>query len=267
MARSELCEVLRSDNRADRVGAIERLANRSTATDDELQALAACLAASDKLTQRRAAEAFAQLHHAGVDVDGRLREALRSPEAALRWGAAFALSLIGPLTAEVRPVLLENMGADDGDVRWAASDLLLRESSGPGDMEELRRLLLDGNANQRKMAAYCLRRFDQRSVELQAALMTALDDAEVGVRLAAIAALARLAVDQTTSADAIAELLEDADVGVRRSAAATLGQMNSVSSEAIAALRRAQAGDDESLRRAAASSLQRLSATRESDSR
>jgi HEAT repeat protein len=234
------------------------IAASTTATKEELDALAACLASHDKLIQRRAAEALAELHVAGVQVEGLLLEALRSRDAGRRWGAAFALSLVGPLPAEVRPVLIESMGVDDGDVRWAAADILLRMPGWDSGPEDLRRLLLDGNTHQRKMVAYCLRRLDQRSAKVQTALTIALGDVEVGVRLAALAALSHLAVDHGAAADAIALLVEDRDAGVRRAAAAALGDLVQISPAASAALQSATASDDESLRRAAARSVERL---------
>lgn len=256
--RSALLQIMESAGRSECVAAMQRIAASSTATMDELDGLAACLGSSDKLIQRRAAEALAQLHAAGVRVDGLLLTALRSGAAGQRWGVAFALSLTGSLPAEVRPVLIESMGLDDGDVRWAAADILLRTTGWDSGPEELRALLLDGNANQRKMAAYCLRRLGQKSAPAQAALTTALGDVEVGVRLAAVAALSRLAVDHGAAADAIALLVEDRDAGVRRAAAAALGELSEVSPAASAALDSAALGDDESLRRAATRSLERL---------
>lgn len=264
---SDLCQLLRSGSRSERVAAMQRIAAGATATTEELDALAGCLASPDKLTQRRAAEALAQLHAAGVQVGGLLLEALRSADAGRRWGAAFALSLIGPLAAEVRPVLVENMGGDDGDVRWAAAELLLRVPGSDSGPESLCGLLLDGNGHQRKMAAYCLRRLDRRSAAVQAALTTALGDVEVGVRLAAVAALSRLAVDHGAAADRIAALVEDHDAGVRRAAAAALGELIEASPTALAALRSAAVSDDQSLRRAAARSLDRLRNREESRGR
>lgn len=255
---STLLQILQSAGRSECVAAMQRISASSTATMDELDGLAACLGSGDKLIQRRAAEALAQIHAAGGRVDELLLTALRSGDAGQRWGAAFALSLIGPLPIEARPVLVETMGLGDGDVRWAAADILLRTPGWDTGPEELRALLLDGNANQRKMAAYCLRRLEQRSAPAQAALTTTLGDVESGVRLAALAALSRLAVDHGAAADAIALLVEDRDAGVRRAAAAALGELSEVFPAASAALHSAALGDDESLRRAATRSLERL---------
>jgi HEAT repeat protein len=250
--------VLRSGNRLDRVAALQRIAAAATATDEELQAMTSCLGVPDKLIQRRAGEALAQLHAAGVAVEQILQQALHSSEATRRWGAAFALSLIGPLPADAQPVLIENLGVEDGDIRWAAADLLMRTAGWGGAAAELCALVSSGNVHQRKMAAYCLRTLDQRSVAVDATLIAALGDVHPTVRLAALAALSKLALDRPTAAQAIAALLEDADAGVRRAAAATLGELGDGSSETLAALGRAALSDDESLQRAATRSLTKL---------
>ena len=61
----------------------------------ELDALRDCLADPRKLIQRRAAETLAALAARGADVGALLRTAVRGGELNLRWGAAYALSLIG----------------------------------------------------------------------------------------------------------------------------------------------------------------------------
>ena len=254
----DLVSDLRSGDRARRVAAIHRAAEIAGPTDNLVEALASCLSSPDKLIQRRAAEALAQLHRAHVPVEALLLGALHASDARFRWGAAFALSLLGPLAPAVRPILIENLGVDDGDVRWAAADLLLQSSEGFAGADDLCRLLREGNSNQRKMSAYCLRRLEQRSAAVQAALSKAVGDHDVGVRLAAVAALARLPFDETAAADGIAALLEDSDAGVRRAAAAALGQLRGLSAGALTALRRAATSEDDSLRRAAAGALGKL---------
>src|SRR5262245_21909032 len=72
----------------------------------ELAALRDCLADPHKLIQRRAAETFAVLSRRGIDVRNLLLAALRQGDLSLRWGAAYALSLIRALTREALPTLL-----------------------------------------------------------------------------------------------------------------------------------------------------------------
>src|SRR5439155_327659 len=101
--------------------AIAELVERGRATPEELAALADCLGAGRKVVERPAAEAFAALAARGAPVEDVLLAALASPLPRRRWGAAFALSLVGNPPAATLPVLLETLGDDDGDLRWAAA--------------------------------------------------------------------------------------------------------------------------------------------------
>src|SRR5207247_4157532 len=94
------------------------------------------------------------------------------------------------------PALLETLGADDGDVRWAAAGILVRLRDRAALVGSLRALLASRNATQRKMALYCLRDLETRAPEVEQAVLHALGDADRDVRLAAIATLARLAPDR-----------------------------------------------------------------------
>src|SRR5207245_10762758 len=134
--------------------AIAELAEGGRGTPEALAALADCLGAGRKAVERPAAEAFAALAARGVPVDEILRAALASPLARRRWGAAFALSLAGDPPAATLPVLLETLGADDGDLRWAAASIVLRLSDRAALIESLRALVTGGIAVQRKMALY-----------------------------------------------------------------------------------------------------------------
>src|SRR6185369_11482334 len=98
------------------------------------------------------------------------------------------------------PVLLDTLGAEDGDLRWAATAILLGLSDRAATVAGLRGLLDAGNAAQRKMALYCLRDLGIRSPDAEAAAIRALADVDQGVRLAAMAALARLALDRGAAA-------------------------------------------------------------------
>jgi len=249
---------LRSDDPRARAAALQRIAATGRATPDELEQVTACLAAKEKLVQKGAAEALAALHRTGADVRSRLRSILRSADLRERWGATFALSLIGPLPSEALGVLLESLGFDDGDIRWAAAELLLKMPERGGHAARLVELLASHNPRQRKMAAYCLRTLGVRSSEIDAALCHALTDARSEVRLAALAALSRLALDPTGAAQHVALRIDDVDAGVRRAAAAALGDLGRPLPEALTALDRAASGADPSLRRAARRSLEKL---------
>lgn len=253
-------EHLRALDVADQLAAIEEIGARGDADSGELEALGDCLASQSKLVQRRAAEAFATLAGHGVPIERRLHACLRSADVRQRWGAAFALALVGALPPQALPVLIAALGADDGDQRWAAAEILVHKISDAGRLEALRELLHQGSALQRKMAAYCLRDLATRSAEIEAAVLARLQDPDAGVRLAAISALPRVACDVSTVSHQLIALLRQGDARCARAAAAALGVLSARSEEVLAALRRAAATTDPSLQRAARRSLAALQA-------
>src|SRR5437870_453881 len=153
---------LRSASADDRVAAIAELGRGDTGAA-ELEALAQCLGHDRKLVQRRAAEAFAALDRRGTPVRAVLAAALRSTAARQRWGAAYALSLLGAPPRETLPVLLETLGEDDGDMRWAAARIVVRMRDEPELVGMLAELAVRGRGSQRKMALYCLRDLEASS--------------------------------------------------------------------------------------------------------
>jgi HEAT repeat protein len=251
---------LRAAELDDRLAAVAELAAREHPEPEELHALGACLGSEHKVLQRRTAEALAGLHQRGVAVTHVLLAALESPGPRQRWGAAYALSRIGAAPAQALPVLLECLGEDDGDVRWAAATILVHMEDTPVLVDALHNLLVTGNAAQRKMAAYCLRDVEARTPAVEQALDAALDDAEPSVRMAAMSSLARLCTDRATLARRLVTLLGDVDEGVRRATAVVLGSLGEPSEPVLTALRDAAASADPSLQRAAMRALRRLQA-------
>jgi hypothetical protein len=244
-----------SDTRA---AAIAALATRAAAPNAaELDALRECLGDAAKLVQRRAAEAFGALAARGVEVEDWLRAALDAGDLRQRWGAAYAWSLVGGLPADALPTLLAVMGADDGDLRWAAADLV-KLLAHTAHAAVVARLLEAAGApgTQRKMALYCLR--DLMIVEGWDVALQALADEHIEARLAALSLMASVHPNATVAAQRIAALIDDRDPRMQRAAAGTLGKLAVRSDEVVAALRRAEASDDPSLRRAASQSLRTL---------
>jgi HEAT repeat protein len=242
----------------DRIEALARIAGRAQASPAEIEAITDCLGAPQKIVQRRAAETLAQLEHAGLGIRDQLIHLLRSENPRNRWGAAYALALIGPPPIEARAALLESLGSADGDIRWAAIDILLRTPDWHTATSDLSDLLAHGNPAQRKMAAYALRGLRQREPSVQAALTQALLDPDTGVRIAAVSALLHLASDRDAATESACRLLSDPEIGVRRATAALLGELGTPGRETIEALRLASMSEDESLRRAAKGSLRKL---------
>jgi HEAT repeat protein len=253
-----LADQLRAPALDERLAAIEQVSASGAAGPETLQVLAECLADSRKLAQRRAAEAFAVLAGQDTAVRPILTTALQSDSARQRWGAAYALSLIGPAPVEALPALLDALGAGDGDQRWAAADIMVRMGAQPQVINALLSSLHSGPALQRKMAAYCLRDLNAGSPEGQQALFAGLDDGDIGVQLACMSALARLSSDRSRVAERLRAFVIGADERLCRAAAATLGALGERSQLVLDTLHAACSSPDLSLRRAAERSLRLL---------
>jgi len=255
-----LADRLCSADPEERSAAIAEIAARKHVAPSELEALAGCLGHARKAIQRPAADACVALAAHGIDVRPVLGVALGSPLARQRWGAAFALARLGDPPLETLPVVLETLGGDDGDLRWAAAEILRRMPERARVIEALEDLLRTGNGAQRKMALYCLRDLGARAPEIEQAALWALGDELRDVRLAAIAWLARLATDRAAAAERLLIALASDDPQLRRAAAAGLGLLGERSERVLGALREACAGPDPSLRRAAEGALRQLGA-------
>ena len=257
-----LAERLRSPAHEERRAAIAEVATRTRAEPAELDALVACLGDAAKAIQRPAADACRALAANGVSVAPLLMIALEAPDPRLRFGAAYALARLGPPPPVALPALLDALALDDGDVRWAAAELVCRTEPRATVIAGLLPLVRTGNAPQRKMALYCLRDLGASGDEVERAALTALEDADGGVRLAAMATLARIANGRTTVAEKLVRALSATDPRERRAAAAALGDLGVDSVTVRTALETAARGADASLRRAAERSLRKLAPAR-----
>ena len=232
-----------------------------------LDALTLCLGASRKVIQRRAAEALAGLALHDARVVGKLRALLSHPDSRSRWGAVYTLGIVGrddALDLRAMPNLLEALASNDGDVRWAAADLIVslgRRHRAPVS-SQLIALAHAGDLNSRKMALYCLRDVGGPHDELLAAAESCCRDQQSLLKMAALSLLPHIEDPGDHVADLAIRLLEDdSDAGVRRCAAVALGHIGSHSPRVIAALgRAAQTEDDIYLKRAARGALTRLGA-------
>ena len=242
----------------ERLGAIAALMQRGAPpTDAELDALFACLADGRKDIQRRAAEAIAATAAVRSDVQARLHSLLGASEVRYRWGAVYAFSLLGSVPPSALPTLLELFGSHDGDLRWAAADLLKRLAQRDrGVVVDALLGLASAPGPQRKMALYALRDLDVAGSYDVA--IAALSDAEIGNRLAALAVIAKVHPSPAVAARCMAALLDDGDLRMQRAAAGTLSMLGAGDDDVVEALRRAGASPDASLRRAAARSLRAL---------
>jgi HEAT repeat protein len=218
-----------------------------------------------KTVQRRAIDELVAIAAAGnPSVTEKLRESIASADRRSRWASAYALGQIGStaFAMDSADALCEAMADDDGDIRWAATNLMVR--LGRDNLVEIGARLLqladNGDRNARKMALYCIRDLEIAGAELLAVVERAVHDPDVHVRLAALSVLSRT---RDASGEAVRIMLEclksDSDAGVRRAAASALGNIRGASADATAALASAAADPaDESLARAARGALDRL---------
>ncbi|MGO8804460.1 HEAT repeat domain-containing protein [Candidatus Binatus sp.] len=220
-----------------------------------------------KTVQRRAIDELVAIAAAGNPiVTERLRDSIAGADRRVRWAAAYALGQIGAgaFAMDCADALCEAMSDDDGDIRWAATDLMVRlgrENLAPISARLLK-LAADpaSHRNARKMALYCLRDLGMTGPELLAVAERAVHDSEVHVRLAALGLLSQLRDAPEAAARIMLGCLKsDPDAGVRRAAASALGNLQSATADATAALEAAAADPaDESLARAARGALDRL---------
>jgi HEAT repeat protein len=221
------------------------------------------LGANRKIIQRQAAEALAAAAPTHPHIVDAVRLALAHPESRTRWGAAYALGLIDDaLDLRAIPALLEALASSDGDIRWAAAELVVR--LGKNDRETIGNQLLalsrEGNLNARKMALYCLRDIGGNPQELLAAAEQCCAESHSLLKMAALSLISHLDNAGERAADlAIRLLTSDSDEGVRRCAAVALGHIGDRSPRVIEALQTAANNNgDVYMMRAAHAALMRL---------
>ncbi len=265
MDLTHIATQLLSDDASTRLAglaALEAQSDHLSLPPEVCRGLLLCLGHSRKVVQRGAAAQLVRFSRTHPELVAALTKKLADPDPRVRWTAAFTLSQLDLPTPSPLPVLIENLGHDESDLRWAAATAVLRLAAHrPPVIEELRRLAGAGNAVQRRMALYCLRDLAQAGPDAQAVYLTSLSDPDSGVRLAGLSCVGKLKLASPEARKALLRLLEaDPDPGVRRSAAVTLGQLGDAAPTVLEVLTRAAQSDDTGLRKAAAGALEKLRA-------
>jgi HEAT repeat protein len=229
---------------------------------DILRGLLHCLEHKRKVVQRGAATQLVRFAPAQPEIVSALVEKLTDADPRLCWTAAFTLSHLNLPEPLPLPVLVENLGHEESDLRWAAATALLRLAEQHARVPlELLRLARTGNAVQRRMALYCLRDLAQISADARAVYLASLSDPDAMVRLSGLSCLGKLRLASAEVRMRLLELLEnDPGMGVRRSTAVTLGQIGDAAPEVIEALRKAAQSNDVGLSKAATGALAKLQA-------
>lgn len=267
MTRDELATALTDADGEIRLAAIREVTENPAEplADSALDALLQCLAARRKVFQRRAAEALATYAvHDGRVVEN-LRAMLSHHDQRARWGAAYALGRVASedaLDLRALPILFEALASNDGDVRWAAAELVVRLGKQHRDAVSgaVIQLARGGNLNARKMALYCLRDVGGPREDLLAVAETCSTDHSSLLKMATLSLIPRIADGGARSAAVALRLLEnDPDAGVRRCAAVALGHIGHRDRHVIEALTRAMRLEgDVYMKRAAEGALNRL---------
>jgi HEAT repeat protein len=230
-------------------------------SDETLDALARCLGAGRKAIERRAADAFVAIAARDKRAAAVLLRVIEGAEPRARWTAAYALARCGggPLAERAIDALFEALANDDGDVRWAAANLIVALGRENRAAIVARLLALAGGENPvaQRMALYGLRDLNADGDAMREAIERASLADSTHLRLAALAALGCLKDPAAAARIALERLEQDQDAGVRRAAAAALGAVASGSPRARAALTLAASSGDESLARAARAALKR----------
>jgi HEAT repeat protein len=234
------------------------------------EALCAALGDPVKSVSRAASDALVAIGQRRGDVPPGLRAALHGADPVLRFGAAFTLARIAPPGPRLLPALVEALSSADGDVRWAATRLLVETGRSHSEVLTLLLGLVRGGESPvvRRMAAFALRELAPDRPEAAAALLEAARDRDLHVRRAALTAMASLASPPPSIGVVLLETLaRDADAASRRLAALALGELGAADSacipgdtrERLAAAAAAPSADAD-LRRAAERALARLAA-------
>ena len=217
---------------------------------------------------RAASDALVALARADEDVLTPLRDALYSGDPQRRFGAAFTSARLEAPSPQLLPALVEALANGDSDVRWAAARIIV--AAGRQHAEVLPILVglvrADEHPVVRRMATFALRELAPDRPEAAQVLLEATDDGDLHVRRAAVTAMASLVEPPGAVLDRLLGALDaDTDAATRRLAAVALGEIGAALPEGHAELperlARAQAtSDDPDLARAIERALTRLAA-------
>ena len=260
----QLATRLLADDDHIRLSALARLEAERILTslpEDVVRSLLACLGHSTKKIQRGAATVLTRFAPRQPEIIEALTRRLTDPDPRLRWTAAFTLSQLDLPSPAPLPVLIENLGHQESDLRWAAATAVLQiaRRQAQNVAHAMIQLVNTGNAVQRRMALYCLRDLKQTDQAAQETYLASLRDEDPMVRLGGLSCLGKLRLTSETIREAILRLLEhDPDIGVRRSAAMTCGQIGHTNPHIVETLRRTAQSDDSSLRKASTGALRKL---------
>jgi len=214
--------------------------------------------------QRAACDvALARLSH-DPSLYASLGELLRKGTPAGRFAAAFVLFRARKPGIALLPALLDSLSLPDGDRRWEAVHMLvlLGRMETQVTMALLHTARSDDDPTRRRMCLFALRELIPESPFTSDVCMRALDDADLGVRRAALSCLVKLRPKTRASLErTLAILRSDQDPKMQLLATAVAVELASEHPDAQAAVRLALESatrGDPHLRRAADLALRRI---------
>ena len=241
--------------------------------DNDIIRLIADLDHSDKPTIRAAVDALASLAAQSIEVRDLLNRRLSQSGHKNYWPVAYILAQLPQPSSDVVQTLLDALDHREPDIRWAIALLLVR--MGKNDAHLVHRIVeicAKGSVNQKRMAIYCLRDLALADRESLDAFLSALNDADATVRVAAAIGLKqRPDLDDVGRKLLLQIYLSDNDIKARHTAAIALASLGSPSEEFLLALKENSASNNAQTRKAAITALdlleKRRSASAESESR
>jgi HEAT repeat protein len=236
--------------------------------DGQIADLIAGLDHLDKPTIRRAVDALIALAPASVDLQNILHQRLTEDGHRNYWPVAYVLGHLSPPSQECISRLIDALDHPEPDIRWAVALLLVRIAKKESAVADLLvALCASGTVNQKRMALYCIRDLALSDSVSSAALLTALDDADPTVRVAATICLKmRCDLDDAGKNTLLKVYVEDKDPRVRNAAAIALAALGSPSEEFLRALTEASESNDAQTRKAANAAFEILEKRRSASS-
>ena len=156
----------------------------------DIASLIESLAHSDRAVVRTAIDSLVTIGHERPEVRESLNRLLQEVSSETRWPVAYTLGQISQPSSSCLDTLMEALGSEDPDIRWATLQLLIRLGKNDKRILPLISDLLNSESpTQRRIAVYCLRGLgllEDRSVQLQC-----LGDKDPLVRVAAVIALSK----------------------------------------------------------------------------
>ena len=132
---------------------------------------------TSKKVQREVCDILVEFGQTNPEVVDGLTRRLTNNDTRVRWTAAFALSRIPLKRPLPLPVLIENIGHQESDLRWAAAMAILElaKRHRKDVVSHMINLTTKGNSVQRRMSLYCLRDLGTRESDAVESYMICLN--------------------------------------------------------------------------------------------